>query len=217
MRTLLARAAGEDGLWRAFGPEAPWLTLEVLELMASLERSFAERFRFPFLPDVNRDHKTKLPFFAYFADLCRLFRALPGLSRTRTDLAFIDLIGFRAFNNAYGQERGDDVLRAFADALRTLPAARAIRDGGDEFLVVGAPGRSGLRADLESFRAEWPVRFLAHFGQGVPPVAPRILVARARGGSLTEAREHLGRAITSLKDRSGPDDPKGILVDAGDV
>jgi GGDEF domain-containing protein len=189
-RALFSWLQGDDGLWRGLGPEAPWLTLEILELVASLERPFAERFRFPFLPDTNRDHKTKLPFFAYFADLARLFAALSGLSATRTDLAFIDLIGFRAFNNAYGQERGDEVLRAFADALGTLPAARPIRDGGDEFLVVG---------------------------QGVPPVAPRILIARARAGALAKARERLGRDITSLKDRAGPNDPQGLLVDVGEI
>ena len=43
---------------------------------------------------------------------------------------FIDLIGFRAFNNQFGQNAGDDVLRELATELATLSETCTGRDGG---------------------------------------------------------------------------------------
>jgi GGDEF domain-containing protein len=216
-RRLFADLARADGLFRAVGPDAPWLTGEVIGLVALFERPFAERFRWPFLAAENRDHKTGLPFFAYFADLARLFAALPGLATAETELVFIDLVGFRTFNNRYGQDAGDAVLATFARELETLPLSRAVRDGGDEFLVIGAPLRGGLCDELERFRHEWPVRFRARFGDEVPPVAPRILAGRAPAGRLVAAREELGRAITALKNAGSGADGAGVLVDHGAI
>jgi GGDEF domain-containing protein len=202
---------GEDGFWRALGPDAPWLTLEILRWLVATSRPFAERFRWPFLHASNRDRKTLLPFYAYFADLSRLFASLPGLSSSSTPIAFVDLAGFRNFNNRHGQERGDAVLHEFARALDELPSARAIRDGGDEFLIVGAPERASLHDDIDALRRSWPARFQAVFGADIQPVAPRILVGRVRGDALTRTRERLGREIGSLKS-SAPVPPEGILV-----
>jgi GGDEF domain-containing protein len=216
-RRVLAQLAGKDGLWRAVGPDAPWLTSELLALLDTFERPFAERFRWPFLAAENRDRKTRLPFFAYFADLARLMSALPGLASAESELVFIDLVGFRAFNNLYGQDAGDAVLAAFAAELETIASARAVRDGGDEFLVIGAPLRGGLSAELEKFRHDWPNRFRARFGSEVPPVAPRILVGRGRAGRLLAAREELGRAITGLKNAGNGGDGAGVLLDAGEI
>jgi GGDEF domain-containing protein len=208
---LFQASCGADGFWRALGPDAPWLTLEVLRWLLAARRPFAERFRWPFLHAYNRDRKTLLPFYAYFVDLSRLFAALPGLSSSNTPIAFVDLAGFRNFNNRHGQGRGDAVLHEFARALEAIPSARAIRDGGDEFLIVGAPERADLSADIDALRRAWPARFQAVFGADIQPVAPRILVGRVRGDALTRTRELLGREIGSLKS-SAPVPPEGILV-----
>ncbi len=212
---LLERMQGRDDLWRAIGPEAPWLSAEVVTLLLAARQPFALRFRWPYLPPANRDHKTKLPFYAYFAELGRLFAALPGLRSASVELGFIDLVGFRAFNNAYGQERGDEVLRAFAQELEGIDAVRAIRDGGDEFILVASPERRGLKNALDGFRRDWPNRFRDHFGADVPPVAPRILVGRTQGDGLIGAREELGRRITTLK--HAETGPEGVMVDAGEL
>lgn len=209
------RKLQQTGLWHALGPEALWLSAEILGVADEASGSFAQRFRFPHLPAENRDHKTGLPFFAYFADLARLFRAVPGLSRAEVGLAFIDLVGFRAFNNAFGQDRGDAVLRAFAEELDALESLAAIRDGGDEFILVAPPGAAPLGPVLEAFRTTWPARFLARFGNDVPPVAPRMLVARVHGSGLVSAREKLGRLITELKETASGSD--GILTDLGEL
>ncbi len=199
-----------DGFFVAFGPEIVWLTGELVRLADAAERPFAERFRFPQVPQANLDRKTSLPFFAFFDDLARLFGELAGLASAKVPLAFLDLAGFGAFNNAFGQDLGDSVLAALANELGTIPFATAIRDGGDEFLVVGAPGRTHLDDALDGFRRAWPARFRAQFGD-VPPVAPRILWTEAEGRSLRGARERLGRGMGPLKSSASKPPPEGVL------
>ena len=119
---------------------------------------FAERFTWPHLAVTNRDRRTGLPFYGYFADLERLFEAVPGLGRAPIDLAFIDLAGFGAFNNAFGMAHGRQVLRTFAQALTRIPGSMAIRDGGDEFIVLGTPTGTGLPERMAAFRESWAAR-----------------------------------------------------------
>jgi len=65
------------------------------------------------------------------------------------DLAFIDLKGFKAINDAYGHPTGDEVLQALAKRLRAIVRAQdlVIRYGGDEFLVAGPAGTLASRID----------------------------------------------------------------------
>jgi GGDEF domain-containing protein len=207
----LAQHQSPDGLLRVFGPDAPWLTAAAMGLWEDHRRPFSARFVWPQTQPSARDRKTGLPFYAWFDDLTAVLGALPGLSSAGLELAFLDLAGFRAFNNAYGQELGDRVLQAFAEFLQAIPEARAVRDGGDELLVLGAPGRASLRASLDAHRALWPSRFRALFGAEAPPVAPRIVVARTVGGSLRACREALGRAVGAFKQRSAKVPPEGAL------
>jgi GGDEF domain-containing protein len=200
----------EAGWWRALGPEAPWLTAAVCDWLAIAELPFADRFRWPEVPRFTRDRKTGLPTYGHFSDLHRLFKGVPALADKRVELAFVDLIGFRGFNNALGQEMGDRCLRAFAAALAETAATRVIRDGGDEFLVVGAPTRSSLVDDLGTFMETWPAVLKGQFGSSVPPVRPRILVGHTQGRDLVPLRERLGTAIGELKGR-GESGPFGIL------
>jgi GGDEF domain-containing protein len=189
---------GEDGLWRALGPDAPWITAEVVELLEALALPFSARFRWPHVHASHRDRKTLLPSFGHFLELCELFGSVGSLARTTAELGFVDLIGFRAFNNLHGQDLGDDILAAFGEALSAIPGVRTIRDGGDEFLVVGAPTRDDLQSELEAFLDRWRAIFVARYGE-TTPVAPRVLVARGSAGELRRTRESLGRAITETK------------------
>lgn len=202
-----------EGWWRVLGPEVPWLTAAVLDWLRASQSPFAARFRWPHLQPQNRDSKTRLPTYAYFADVAGLFARLDGLRSTPTQCAFVDLAGFRDFNNRFGQDRGDDVLAEFATSLDDVPGARAVRDGGDEFLLVGAPGREGLSADLETLRHRWPRRFRERFGADIPAVAPRILVGSCAAGSLVQARGVLGRAVSPLKKREPTPSPEGVLAE----
>jgi len=189
-----------DGLWRALGPEAPWLTAEIVAFADAARQPFSARFHWPHCGRSLLDQKTGVPFFAHFIDIANLFATLPGLASSVIELGFIDLIGFRAFNNRYGQDAGDEVLRLFATQLKTIPLARAVRDGGDEFLVIGAPCRDPLAADLHAFMVAWKAAFHDRFGAEVPGVAPRIVVGRSAGANLRALRQKLGREIIRLKE-----------------
>lgn len=213
----LGEMQGRDGLFRALGPDAPWTTAQIALWAKSASRPFGARFEWPHRAEAIRDHKTGLPFFAYFADLADLFATMPGLASAPVEIGFIDLIGFRAFNNRFGQDAGDRVLREFAREISGIVGTCAIRDGGDELLVIGPPAGPPLRPGLDAMRSSWPARFHAAFGDDVPPVAPRVIVACCAGRDLRRAREELGRRITDLKNDPSAHPTEGLLVDAGAI
>ncbi len=207
---FLCDAQESSGFFRAFGPEMPWLTREIAAWLERAKLPFARRFRFPSPPGANLDRKTALPFYAYFGELTRLFENVSGLGAASIEVVFIDLIGFREFNNRSGQALGDEVLAEFALALCEVDAARAVRDGGDEFLLVGAPTRLNLAEATRELQRRWPARFRERFGASAPPVLARALVGTTRASRLAAAREHLGRAIGQLK-TAAVDPELGIL------
>jgi len=209
----IARQQRPDGWWRACGPESTWLTVELLAWLMQAERPFAERFAWPHLAVMNRDRRTGLPFYGYFADLERLFQAVPGLEAAPIDIAFIDLAGFGVFNNGFGMEMGDRVLRSFAQAIARIPGAMAIRDGGDEFIVLGTPTGTGLPARMAAMREAWADEFATTYGRGV--VAPRVLTATTTGGRIVDARNALGIKVAEVKDRLKSVGPGGVQEDLG--
>lgn len=214
---FLARSQGRSGLWAAYGPDAPWLTERVAAFLAAADRPFAVRFRPPAAALADLDRRTGLPRYDHYAGLADLAAAVPGLAAAPWEVAFLDLIGFRAFNNQRGMAEGDRALAVFAGALRDVPGVSAIRDGGDEFLAVAAPaGRGpGLADRMRAFLLAWRGGFDAVF-PGAPPVAPRVLVGRAPGRDLVALRDGLGRAIGKLKHVR--DQPiAGFVVDLGDL
>jgi GGDEF domain-containing protein len=201
------------GTWTAFGPEEPWITCEVLSWKRRAGTPFAGRFLWPHISPSTRDHKLSLPNYTWFEQAADLFSSLPGLSRQPMTAAFIDLAGFGTFNNRFGQDTGDEVLRKFASHLSaTLPGGRPCRDGGDEFLVIGTPTGTTLAADLGTMRASWPAAFHRAFGDDVPPVAPRIVTVSCRCGELRGARQVLGQAIAGLKAKHPAPPEDGVVM-----
>jgi GGDEF domain-containing protein len=210
-----ATAQRTDGWWRACGPEATWLTVEIVGWLLRADRPFAERFNWPHLAVTNRDRRTGLPFYGYFSDLERLFDAVPGLRSAPIDVAFIDLAGFGEFNNGFGMEQGDRVLRTFAQALARIEGSMAIRDGGDEFIVLGPPTGAGLCDRLAAFRQDWALEFADTYGHGV--VAPRVLTVTTTGARIVDARNELGRRISSLKKDQPVVGATGVQIDLGSI
>ncbi len=211
----LARAQEPaTGWWRQLGPEVAWLTAEVVGWLERSARPFAERFRWPARTRATLDRKTGLPTYAQFGEVVRAFQNLPGLAEAPIAVGFLDLARFREFNNARGQVEGDRLLRCLAQTLETIPGALAIRDGGDEFMIIGAPTRAGLADDLDAFRLAWCRVYASEFG-GLQTVAPRIVAMSTRGDRLAEARERLGRRVGEIK--SVHETPReGLLVTDGD-
>lgn len=86
----------------------------------------------------THDPLTQLPGRALFHD--RLCAALARAARTRQRfaLAYIDLDGFKAVNDAYGHTVGDALIRAIArrltESLRTTDTVARL--GGDEFSLL---------------------------------------------------------------------------------
>src|SRR5215472_15164621 len=73
----------------------------------------------------------------------------------RYAVAMCDVDHFKAFNDTYGHDAGDQVLKFVASMISRVPGgARAFRYGGEEFTVV-FPGRSATEAQpfVESLRA----------------------------------------------------------------
>ncbi|MGH2511081.1 MAG: hypothetical protein ACRDGQ_00190 [Candidatus Limnocylindrales bacterium] len=207
----LARAQEPEGWWRALDPEVPWLTAAVVDCLERAVRPFVQRFRWPGALKLDLDRRTQLPTYAWFADLARSIQEVPGLARAEWDIAFVDLAGFGLFNTANGQARGDDVIGAFGRALARIPDSRAIRDGGDEFIVIGAPGDTSLYERLDAFRDSWLAEFIHTFGREPEPVRPRITVARDVGAELALGRERLGRRIGEMKKLHPSPPPNGVI------
>lgn len=106
----------------------------------------------------REDELTGLPNRRAF--LAQLQRALAQADRSGTPLAvlFVDLDGFKAINDAWGHEAGDQVLRQFAHRLRQSVRQTDLvaRLAGDEFVVLApltggyAPDASRLVSKLEA-------------------------------------------------------------------
>ncbi len=209
----LSRLQEPAGWWRALDPEVPWLTSAVVAWLERADRPYHERFAWPAVQKWDRDRKTRIPTYTYFSDMARVLGAVPGLREAAMPILFCDLAGFKEFNNAKGQQLGDEVLRSFAEALGGIAWARAIRDGGDEFVVIGAPGRPGFLDDVHAFRTAWPGIFASAFGADVPAVAPRLLVSSSTGGTLEAVRAHLGQLVGEVKIAHPEPGSEGVLVE----
>lgn len=98
---------------------------------------------------VNKDRKATMKLaitdaltgaynFSYFQD--RIDRAIERFetSRKPVSLLFIDVDDFKAINDTYGHQRGDDVLKTIGEAIisATRKKDMVFRYGGDEFAVI---------------------------------------------------------------------------------
>jgi hypothetical protein len=156
------------------------------------------------------DGRVRVPRFeAYLVD-ARLFEVLPGLANVPVEIAFLDLAGFGAWNTAHGQAAGDDLLALLTAQLRGLPESRTIRDGGDEFLILGAPMAAGLQPRLEALFARWPEVSRGRWPE-LPVVPLRAAMTTTRAAGLRLAREELGRWIGQVKADHPDPPPAGVL------
>jgi GGDEF domain-containing protein len=204
----------QEGSWRQADREAPWLTAAVIDWLERAQRPFVERFAWPAVPKPHRDRRTGIARYEYLADLARAFETLNELGHLELDMAFVDLAHFGEFNSGQGQRAGDLALAFFvAELRRALPFARVIRDGGDEFIILGPPDGHGLEDEIRAFCAAWPSAFRRRFGPEVPLVLPRFVIARTPAQALLDSRQRLGIRIGELKKTVEPDPNLGGSID----
>jgi diguanylate cyclase (GGDEF)-like protein len=111
-----------------------------------------------------------------------LERELHRMARRKHSAGFVmlDIDHFKAFNDAFGHEGGDAVLRAFGAFLKERLRREdiACRYGGEEFCIVFA--ESSLEDAVrrcENLRAEAKLLIVQHGGSHLPPLAVSIGVA----------------------------------------
>jgi len=82
-----------------------------------------------------------------------LYEAFLALGR-KYSIAMVDIDHFKSFNDTYGHDVGDEVLRTVASILNTVSGGRAYRYGGEEFALVFA-GKTTAESlpELERLRA----------------------------------------------------------------
>jgi GGDEF domain-containing protein len=207
--TLFIEADVRRNGFAIIGPESRWVENEVASFQHLVTRPFSERFAWPHVPVWALDRNIGVPRFDGFVELADLLSRVPGLADSEIELAFVDLANFGHWNTRFGQAAGDELLRFLVAQLRTIAGARVYRDGGDEFLLVGAPGRTGVAASLREFASTWTSRWAAH-RPGTPAAQPRAVVAVGRAHELRDLRETLGRAIGDVKARF-PDPEDGVI------
>jgi len=88
----------------------------------------------------NRDYLTSLYNRRYFCEQGNVLLKQANQNNTELALVTIDLDYFKAVNDEYGHEAGDEVLKFFAHALKdTLGRFLVSRIGGEEFCII-VPG-----------------------------------------------------------------------------
>ena len=201
---------GSGGRPTLIGPEWPWVAGELLSFAAWSSRPFRERFRWPHVPPWMIDGRVSVPRYeAYLVD-ARLFESIPGLAGAPVEIAFLDLADFGDWNTANGQAAGDELLAWLTTLLRTLPESRTIRDGGDEFLVIGAPLATGLEERMRELFGRW-AEASQTINSDLPVVALRAAVTTCRADTLREARVSLGQWIGIVK-ADFPDPPQEGVI-----
>jgi diguanylate cyclase (GGDEF)-like protein len=172
------RVVDEDLRWQmlAFG-DVVKLSLSNLELRETLSKQ------------AMRDQLTTLFNRHYLAETLprEIYRA--QRNHMTLCLSMLDIDHFKVFNDAYGHDAGDVILRELGALLGgSLRASDiACRYGGEEFLLVLPDcDLNGARARLRQIRLEIKRKTIVFHGQALPSVTMSVGLAQL-GGDLASA------------------------------
>jgi len=121
----------------------------------------------------------------------------------RAGLVFIDLVGFKAVNEAHGHAAGDRLLAAVAGRLAAAcpRGSLLVRFGGDEFVALDPCGTAGPERFTEALAAPFGLPGLPRVTIGArigiaPPGSGRLEDALARAGAAAAVQRafNAGRA-----------------------
>jgi diguanylate cyclase (GGDEF)-like protein len=130
-------------------------------------------------------------------------------------MAMCDVDHFKQFNDTYGHDAGDEVLRKVASKLSQVGGGgRAFRYGGEEFLIVFR-GRSAAEAErfLESLRSAIADEGFVLRGADRPAQKGRSAMGAAPGSA---AKGHITISI-GLAERSKRHSTPELVLDAADA
>ncbi|MGH3086608.1 MAG: GGDEF domain-containing protein, partial [Rubrobacteraceae bacterium] len=118
-----------------------------------LRRSETEEF-VPLRRSANMDPLTSLNNQSYFRRAASRRLAQARIYGMPLSLAMLDLDDFKAYNDVFGHEAGNSMLRFVADVLKRSFRADDIvaRYGGEEFVVLLNTGQPNAAAVLERIR-----------------------------------------------------------------
>jgi diguanylate cyclase (GGDEF)-like protein len=108
----------------------------------------------------------------------------------------VDVDHFKKFNDTYGHDAGDQVLRKVGRHLAAAPGGgRAFRYGGEEFTVVFAGlGKKEAEPYLEALRARIEEAGFSLRGVKRPKKKPKERRASPRGGKSVHVTVSIGLA-----------------------
>lgn len=123
-------------------------------------------------------------------------------------LALIDIDYFKAYNDYYGHQQGDDCLIQVAAELSTSmrrPADFVARYGGEEFAVIlPETNQASAFKIMEAIRIKIAERRIEHRTSIVAPhISVSIGLAALNGESELEAKDLIGRADQALYQAKG--------------
>lgn len=202
--TWQARRPG-DLASKAYGRNARGIIIALLAAMlpVSLILCFAllrmRRSEKDALRVARRDALSGLGNRLYFIEELTLSvaRSRPG----ELAVAFIDLDGFKAVNDAYDHETGDKLICAVAEGLRNVMGPEAIlaRLGGDEFAILIKGHNASARAQAAAERIHAFIKEPMEVGGRIATVGASIGIV-VKGDELIEPAEYMRRADIAMYD-----------------
>jgi diguanylate cyclase (GGDEF)-like protein len=157
--------------------------------------------------EARTDQLTQLPNRRYFDEYCRLLASRRRFT-DRVSIVTIDVDHFKLFNDRYGHQVGDIVLRSIANAIQLSVREEdvPVRYGGEEFLVLLRNPMPGIALEIgERIRANVHELDLGEHG-----VTDRLTVSvgvasgQYAGETIPEIQERADRALYAAK-RTGRD------------
>jgi diguanylate cyclase (GGDEF)-like protein len=148
------------------------------------------------------DEMTELYNRRYFDE--ELTRELSRSQRTGEGmiLAILDIDHFKKFNDSYGHEAGDEVLKKVADHLRRFVRAYdiACRIGGEELaIIMPRVALDEACARLDQLREEISHCTLLHNGAQLPPITVSVGVADLAAGAPDDLLHRADSALYAAK------------------
>ncbi len=149
-----------------------------------------------------RDVMTELYNRRYFDE--SIGRELSRSQRTGDDLtlAIMDIDHFKTFNDSFGHEAGDQVLRTVAERMRHFVRAYdiACRVGGEELAIIMPRMRKDEACPrLDRLREEIGACALSHNGMPLPSITVSIGVADLSSGTADDLQRRADIALYAAK------------------